>query len=202
MNGIFVVIEGIDGSGKSTQINKVKLLLEKEGYKIHITDEPTSQPIGDLCRENLVNPNSSPYVDALLFAADRIDHYQNEILPKLEKGFIVLSNRYKLSSLVYQGSNGVPIEWIKSINKYAPDPEIYIYLDIEVDIGLNRINNENRVVIEKFEKKEDLYKISTLYKQFVKEGMMISIDGDQKEETITKEIRNIIISKLKSSNKQ
>ena len=81
MSGLFVSLEGIDGSGKSTQLNLLKKELGKRGYDVVITSEPTSTKLGRILRDYLSNPDSVPYADALVFAADRVEHYHEFIKP-------------------------------------------------------------------------------------------------------------------------
>ena len=107
--GLFVALEGIDGSGKSTQLHLLKTALQKAGYDVITTSEPTKGKLGIILREYLSNPNSIPYADALLFAADRVEHYCEFIKPNIEKGKIVITDRYTASSIVYQGSMDVPL---------------------------------------------------------------------------------------------
>jgi len=118
--GFFVCIEGLDGSGKSTQARILAARLQKNNNAV-LTVEPSHGQIGTFLRESYLygNRRLSGIVEALLFAADRVDHVQNEILPALEKGAFVVSDRYLYSSLAYQGAAGLSLDWIEKINSHA-----------------------------------------------------------------------------------
>ena len=101
-NSLFIVIDGIDGSGTTTHSNLLTGFLKGKGYKVHLTSEPSKSEIGILLRKFLQNKDIPPTTDALMFAADRDIHYHNEIKKKLDDGFIVISDRYIESSIIYQ----------------------------------------------------------------------------------------------------
>ena len=162
MKGCFIVFEGIDGSGKSTQFDGLGKKLKKDDYNVVLTREPThNRPIGQLIRKILYNHTSvSEEALALLFAADRTDHTIKKIKPALQRNEIVLSDRYVYSSFAYQGK-GMDIElnvdWLKIINRYAIHPDLVIFLDIPPQVGLERIQKvQQRVQDDKYF--EDLIK--------------------------------------------
>lgn len=153
--GRFVVVEGIDGCGSSTQAKLLKERLGKEGITAHLTCEPCQGLIGRLIRQNLrhelVDPrDQQPHtfgwdVSALLFAADRLDHVQKEILPALDKGYWVVSDRYLFSSLTYQSlTAGVPqkdaLGWIQALNCRALVPDLVIIVNTSADVAARRRN--------------------------------------------------------------
>jgi len=144
MKGCFIVFEGIDGSGKTIQVYKLVEKLKKEDYKIVLTKEPTTQrPIGKLIRSILYNSEIvTEEALALLFAADRADHTKKKIIPALNAGAIVVSDRYVYSSYAYQ-AKGMDIEidlkWIKTINRYAKTPDIVVFLDTPPSVSLERL---------------------------------------------------------------
>lgn len=192
-DGIFVSVEGIDGSGKTTQVKKIYQYLFEKGYKIKITQEPTREKLGLLLREYLRNEHSDPHVDALLFAADRLEHYHNEIKPALQEGYIVVTDRYAISSYVYQSSQGVPVEWIQEVNKMSPMPDLGFYLSIDVETALERLSRENRNVIEKFENREHLEYIKKIYESFLG-PKFVKVDGNRELDVITENLSNLIIA--------
>ena len=137
----FIVIEGLDGSGKSSQINFLKEKFQSMGKKVYLTHEPTDNKIGSLVRQVLQKKfSTSSKALALLYAADREDHLYNEeygIVKYLNEGYIVISDRYFFSSFAYQGVD-VDSEFVKYINNF-PYPESVIYLDTPVSSCINRI---------------------------------------------------------------
>ena len=133
--GKFIVIEGIDGAGKSTQVGMIAGYFSKKGAAVHMTSEPTQLPIGELIRRQLMGEwNSSPESLQLLFAADRADHLEKEILPNLKKGVNVFCDRYFVSSLAY-GAVDCPLGWLVEVNKIFLMPDLAIFLDIDAKTG-------------------------------------------------------------------
>jgi dTMP kinase len=196
---LFIVFEGIDGSGTTTQSKILKKWLVKKGYKVHLTAEPSDNFIGNTIRQILkkrVIPSAdslSPEIDhktiALLFAADRLDHIQNEIAPLLKNNHIVISDRYTISSIVYQGEYTKDKKWIETINKYALIPDITFFIDIDGDIAFERIS-KRELALEIFEKKSKLIKLSQKYRNVIKKQKnIVTIDGTQSIEDIAKTIK-------------
>ena len=157
--GKFIVLEGIDGSGTTTHAELLGKWLEVEGYPVVVTEEPSKGKIGAVIREKLKEKDSSPMLDALLFAADRLDHWETLIKPSLEANKIVISDRYVESSLIYQTVTGLELEWVAEINKYAQKPDLTIILDIDPEIGLER----KATLGDKYEDAEFLYWIRDSY---------------------------------------
>jgi dTMP kinase len=144
--GCFIVIEGIDGSGKSEQFQRLTKRLKKRGYKLVATREPTKvSPVGRLIERVLREEEQvSEEALALLFAADRADHTERKIKPALEEGAVVVSDRYVYSSLAYQSrgmGKELDLDWIKKINRYALEPDAVIFLDISPEVGQTRLSN-------------------------------------------------------------
>jgi dTMP kinase len=148
--GKFVVIEGIDGAGTTTQAARLGERLRSHQELVRVTREPSDGPIGTLVRQVLTGRIVSPdgrapgwATMALLFAADRMDHVEAEIEPALASGAIVISDRYDASSLGYQsvmsGKGGKEaIEWIRSLNRHALRPDLTIVLDVDADVAALR----------------------------------------------------------------
>ncbi|ABO07564.1 dTMP kinase [Pyrobaculum calidifontis] len=155
---MFIAVEGIDGSGKTTVIAEVAKALPR----VYVTREPSGGPIGRLLKEwALRGGTADPHVDALLFAADRVEHYKREIEPKLREGYIVITERYVESSIAYQGAAGVPIEYILYINSVVPRPHLTIILDVDPAEAIKRIKARER--LEKFEDVEFLRRVREIY---------------------------------------
>jgi dTMP kinase len=192
---LFIVLEGGDAAGTTTHTRLLKGFLESQGFKVHLTQEPSQSKIGKLLREYLKNKDIPPSTDALLFAADRNLHFNNEIKKKLEEGFIVISDRYIESSIVYQSiqSPEISIEWVKEINKFVGWPDITIILDIDPKIALARKENQD---LEKFEETLFLDKVRNLYLQRAKQENYFVISSDDIIEIVQENIQKLIIGKL------
>ena len=159
----FIVIEGIDGAGTTTQSKLLAKFLEKEGKKVFLTQEPTDSEIGKLIRKVLsgkceIDPRSL----SLLFSSDRAEHLYGKggVIEHMENGFYVISDRYFQSSIAYQGLS-VEKSFVIETNPF-PFPEYYIFLDVEVDMALERIGKRGGEK-EIFEKKEILEKVRKNY---------------------------------------
>jgi dTMP kinase len=193
----FVVIEGLDGAGTTTQLNKISLALTEKNYKVHSTFEPTDRPIGKIVRDVLAKRfNTTPLTLAKLYATDREDHLYNSedgVIYHLKNDELVISDRYFYSSLAYQ-SVECDYEVVKKLNAY-PHPQILIFIDTPVEVCINRINKRGR---EKdiFEQEHFLIKVSNNYTKILselpKEIKLIKIDGTLSVD----EIYNIIIENL------
>ncbi|MCW4006723.1 MAG: dTMP kinase [Candidatus Bathyarchaeota archaeon] len=152
--GCLIVFEGIEGSGKTTASRNLEKYLSTKGYKILWTREPTISKIGTLIQSILMG--STPVAEEaipLLFAADRADHTRRRIIPEINKGTVVISDRYVHSSLAYQKSGMSKVfkqEWLESINKFSINPDLVIFLDISPEEGLNRIGKWQRIHDDKF----------------------------------------------------
>ncbi len=200
--GRFIVFEGIDGSGKSTQARLLAEYLQFTNKQVYLTREPTTRPIGVLIRQALSGDfEVAESTMAAMFLADRLDHIQNDvdgILKALGQGIDVITDRYFWSSFAYH-SLTLDMEWVVSIHKKVMElcpPDITIYLDLEVANSLQRIDNRNEAT-EIFENEETLTKVSNNYKEaFSKygKGMNIKfINANQKIDTIQQEIRKALI---------
>ncbi len=197
MKSLFIVLDGGDGAGTTTHSRLLKGFLESKGLKVYLTQEPSQSKIGILIREFLKKKEIPPTTDALLFAADRDLHYKNEIKNKLEDGYIVISDRYLESSIVYQSvhSDKITIDWVKEINKFVGLPDITIILDIEPEIALARKGDED---LEKFEDPQILNKVRKLYLLRAKQEGYPTISSDDIIELVQEKIQKIIIEKLKT----
>jgi dTMP kinase len=152
--GCLIVFEGIEGSGKTTASRNLEKYLSTKDYKTLWTREPTASKIGSLI-ENILLGQVIVAEEAipLLFAADRADHTKRVILPSINKGYIVISDRYIHSSLAYQKSGMRKVfkgDWLEAINKYAMRPDLVIFLDIAPEEGLSRIGKWQRIHDDKF----------------------------------------------------
>ena len=139
--GRFIVLDGIDGSGTTTQAQRLVASLEAAGLSARFTCEPSAGPIGRQIRQLLSGGGDEPGrawdTLALLFAADRLDHVAREIRPLLAAGTTVVCDRYDLSSLAYQSATALPgndpLPWIRALNQRAPRPDLTLVLDVDPD---------------------------------------------------------------------
>ena len=145
MEGIFITIEGGDGSGKSTQIDLLMTYFDAQGYEVLLTREPGGTVISEKIREIILDKDHMEMADmteALLYAASRAQHVQEFIIPNVKKGKVVICDRYVDSSVVYQGyARGLGIDAVEAINHYATlglTPNLTILLDLPPEIGLAR----------------------------------------------------------------
>ncbi|AJC71064.1 thymidylate kinase [Thermococcus guaymasensis DSM 11113] len=163
--GIFVVMEGIDGAGKSTQAKLLAKWFEKKGYEVVLTKEPTDTAFGKLIRRLVLTGGKEGIIDgarisheaeALLFAADRAEHVHKLIKPSLESGKVVISDRYFYSSLAYQWARGLDLKWLIDLNRFAVRPDLVVLLDLPVKESMKRING--RGIKTEFDKIVELQK--------------------------------------------
>jgi dTMP kinase len=142
--GLFVVFEGGEGAGKSTQVTRLAAVLEKSGHEVVLTREPGATPVGVRIRALLLDPSTtlSPRAEALLYAADRAQHVATVVKPALERGAVVISDRYVDSSLAYQGAGrALPQDEVARLSRWATDglvPDLTVLLDIDPAVGLAR----------------------------------------------------------------
>ncbi len=194
--GIFICIEGLDGSGKTTQANLLAEKLQKTN-KVFCTAEPSNGKIGTFIREGcLYEEKRLPIeAEALLFAADRIEHVQNEVAPALAEDKIVICDRYIFSSLAYQGSTGLSLDWIKTINARTLQPDFSIFIDVPPERVLERLQRKKSVM----ETLETQQKVREIYLKFVDKGELILINGDKPKPVVFDELYLKVLSLLKTA---
>jgi len=153
--GNFIVFEGLDGSGKSTQAELLLSYLKKKGKKAHLTSEPTRYLIGGLIKSFVTHDwKSTPECLQLLFAADRAHHLNKEIIPLLKKGVIVISDRYFLSSLAFGALEVKDGDWLFDINKKFILPDLTIILKVKPKTCVQRMAKE-KFSLTLFEKEKN-----------------------------------------------
>lgn len=182
----FIVFEGIDGSGKSTQAKLLQQKLNQAGHKTYLTFEPTDSPIGSVIRNIFKRRIEAAHETiASLFVADRLDHLLNNtngILKKLNEGYTVICDRYYLSSYAYQGAH-VDMDWVIQANSKSAallKADVTIYIDISPEESLDRVH-KGRSDIEIFENLENLQKVQAAYEKAIeltqKQENIIRING-------------------------
>jgi dTMP kinase len=158
----FISIDGVDGAGKGTQVQLLRDALIARGKKVHVTCEPSDWPIGVMIRKYLRHEltDGLPGWDAmaLLFAADRMQHLEHEILPRLSRGEVVITDRYDASSIAYQSAMrgetaDEALEWIAAINGHARRPDLTIVLDLDPELAAQRRSTRggNEELLEKID---------------------------------------------------
>lgn len=175
----FVVLEGIDGSGKGTQIKLLGDYLKKNysELKIVLTKEPSSGSFGNYIREKIrykgrINAESL----ALLFAADRVEHVTRKIFPALKSEKFVVSERYVYSSFAYQGQH-VDMDWICDINYYTIVPDLVIYLDVPVKVGWYRVQKKaKKDTLRGLQDKEEFFEKEFVFLEKVRDTFLRIID--------------------------
>jgi dTMP kinase len=191
--GKFIVFEGLDGSGKSTQVGLVFDFLKGKDQKVHSTSEPTQYLIGGLIKSWVSNDwKSTPECLQLLFAADRAYHLDKEITPLLKKGVTVICDRYFLSSLAYGDLEIKDLNWLISLNQNFILPDITILLKVSPKICLQRMLKE-RFFLNLFEKEKKLKKVWQNYEKLTKKYKNIYIvDGEKSIEEISEGVKKIL----------
>jgi dTMP kinase len=198
-DGVFVVFEGIDGAGTTTQADLYARYLRKKKRLVHVTREPSSGPVGSLLRLVLSRRLSLPSGSqaetmALLFAADRLDHVESEVLPLLREGYVVLSDRYDLSSLLYQAvSSGAEpdasaevVAWIRTLNRHARRPDITVIVDVDPAVAEARRRARGGSA-ELFEDAELQARLARAYRRaedFVPGDRVAHVDGGASIEAV------------------
>lgn len=202
MSGRFVVIEGIDGSGTTTQAELLAARLAKDGKPVRVTMEPSRGPIGSLIDQVLtgrivgaggIAPGWATM--ALLFAADRMDHVEAEIEPLLASGGVVVSDRYDASSLAYQsvmsGSGGEQaVEWIRTLNRYARRPDLTVVLDVPPDLAATRREARGEPA-QLYEQNEVQVALAAFYKDLARHlpgDRVVVLDGSGTVEAVAEAV--------------
>lgn len=158
--GLFITFEGTDGTGKTTQIQRLSADLRRDGYDVCLTREPGGTSISEQIRDMLLNPDHSEMAattELLLYAASRAQHVSEVIKPALKAGKIVISSRFADATVVYQGyGRGLDLERINRLNRIATDgvmPDVTFVLDLPVEIGLQRVQ-KRRGGLDRLEKEK------------------------------------------------
>ncbi|RDZ13237.1 dTMP kinase [Priestia megaterium] len=208
MSGTFITFEGPEGAGKTTIIHMIQQKLIQEGYTIVLTREPGGIRIAEQIREIILNPSNTEMdarTEALLYAAARRQHLVEKVIPELNKGNIVLCDRFIDSSLAYQGNaRGIGVEDIFAINQFAIEqtmPQATLYFDIEPEVGLERINKGRKDEINRLdlESLDFHYKVRDGYLSLLSEfpERIRRIDANQSVEKVCAEAYKQIQSILK-----
>lgn len=202
---LFIAFEGIDGSGKSTQVKLLKEKLEAAGHKVHTTCEPTDAPPGKMIRDIFNHRIDGDHrTIAALFVADRLHHILNKtdgMLKMLDDGYSVITDRYYFSSYAYQSPH-INQDWVIQANSLAAGllrPDVNIYIDITPEISIERLN-KGRTSIELYETLDNLRLVRDKYLELIdllkNEEKVFVANGDQSPESIANNVWEHISSML------
>jgi dTMP kinase len=193
---MYIVLEGIDGAGKSTQTELLDNWLKQEGYKTKKIVEPTTSDIGKLIRKELLDPEATNDANqqrlALLFAADRLTLKEEIADAKNSKEIFLISDRSFYSSICYQNSSSIDSKWVYEINYYTIRPDLTIILDLKPEESINRCEKE-----ETFENIPFLQKTRENYLKLLEiEKNIYLLDASKSLEQVQEDIQNLIKEKL------
>jgi dTMP kinase len=203
MEGKFIVLEGIDGSGTTTVAGRMHAALLDLEVPVHVTEEPSQGPIGSLIRQVLhgrfvstgFSGQGAPSWStmALLFGADRLDHLESEIVPNLSDGINVISDRYIHSSLVYQtvtSGDDDSLGWIEAVNRFAVTPDIIFFLDVTAEEAQRR-RLARRIGHELYEDLPLQQKIAEKYREILgryRDCRVVMVDAGVPLEEVVKKV--------------
>jgi len=190
--GRFVVLEGIDGSGTTTQAARLAASLQAAGHAVVSTREPSDGPLGVVLRQALTRRlvGLSDRVLALLFAADRLDHLASVVEPALAEGKVVVSDRYVLSSLAYQGMR-LPLSWVETLNAAARPADLTLYLEVDPRTAARRRQGRGGAA-ELFDADEVQRAVARAYGRVVRKHAraqrVVRVDGRAAPDEVAREI--------------
>lgn len=194
-----MAIEGIDGSGKTTVALSLVKALTRLGYKAVYTRELFSSPFTSSLIEYVEWHDVEPAIEVLAIASDRAHHIAKVIVPLVERGFIVIMDRYIYSSIAYQGASGADLNWIETVNSFAPPPDIAIYLDVPLEVALSRIPSNSSRRLRYFEYIDRLRKALEIYRMLVNRGVLVSVDATQGIDSVISQCLHIVLEVLGDS---
>ena len=211
MRGIFITIEGPDGSGKTTALQQVVPRLQQEmNRKVVATREPGGSPIAEKIRSLILDPSHTGMdsrTEALLYAASRRQHLVEKVLPVLESGDVIFCDRFVDSSIAYQGyARGIGEEGIREINQFATEgiePNVTLYIDVPAEVGIQRIHANldereyNRLDQEKLDFHE---KVRAGYQHLAQANpeRIVVVDGTMSRESVAEACYHIIKNRYPS----
>ncbi len=185
---MLIALEGLDGSGTTTQTALLAEHLRARGLQVHETCEPSAGPIGELVRKVITGKlSASEEATALLFAADRLDHVTREIQPKLDAGMIVVTDRYLLSSLAYQATM-MDLEWVAQINARAPRPDVSVLLRVKPETAAERRALRNASIDHFDTRQRQIYQLYEKVMERDDVGQCCAVDAEGDTQTVARAI--------------
>ena len=195
--GLFIVIEGIDGTGKSTQARRLGEWFQSQGREVVLSREPTDGPWGKKLRESASTGRLSPEDELQYFLNDRRQHVDELIKPALADGKVVILDRYYFSTMAYQGARGFdPLEIRKRNEEFAPAPDLLLILDLDVDTAHTRIGVRGDTTNE-FEKRENLMRCREIFLSLKDEPFVRVIDSEGTLDEVAAKVREAVDSAVR-----
>ena len=212
--GILIVVEGIDGSGKSTQIHLVDRWLRSKGYDVFFTEWNSSETVREITSKGKKKARLTPMTFSLLHSTDFADRYEKNIYPLLRAGYIVLADRYIYTALARDTVRGCDKSWVKNMYKYARKPDLTFYFRVPIETAVNRIIS-GRPKLKHYEAGMDLGlskdeyesyrifqgRIVDEYESMVNDDNFVVIDGTLEIEKQQDMVRKNVLKVLKTNNK-
>lgn len=209
MRGCLIAVEGLDGSGKSTQIYLVKRWLELEGYKVFFTEWNSSVVVKSATKKGKKRQLLTPTTFSLIHCTDFADRYERQILPLLKAGYIVLADRYVFTAYARDAVRGCDRQWIRNLYSFAARADITFFFDLPLEVALNRIL-AGRPKLKYHEAGMDLdlspdpvesfrifqSRIYDEYKKIIEEYEPVVIDATQPIEKQQEQVRQVIREKI------
>lgn len=213
-NGILIVVEGVDGSGKSTQIHLIDRWLRSKGYDVFFTEWNSSETVREITSKGKKKARLTPMTFSLLHSTDFADRYEKNIYPLLRAGYIVLADRYIYTALARDTVRGCDRTWIKNMYSYARKPDLTFYFRVPIEVAVNRIIS-GRPKLKHYEAGMDLGlskdeyesyrifqgRIVDEYESMVEDENFVVIDGTQGIEKQQNAVRKHVLKTLKENNK-
>jgi dTMP kinase len=191
-NGLLIVLEGIDGTGKSTQAKRLGEWFVSQGREVVLSREPTSGPWGAKLRESAATGRLSPEDELQYFLNDRRQHVEELIAPSLAAGQVVILDRYYFSTMAYQGARGFdPAEIRRRNEAFAPVPDLLLVMDLDVDTSLERIGARGDVANE-FEKRGNLERCREIFLSLRNEPFVRVIDSSGSLDEVTRSLIGVV----------
>ena len=212
--GILIVVEGIDGSGKSTQIHLVDRWLRSKGYDVFFTEWNSSETVREITSKGKKKARLTPMTFSLLHSTDFADRYEKNIYPLLRAGYIVLADRYIYTALARDTVRGCDKSWVKNMYKYARKPDLTFYFRVPIETAVNRIIS-GRPKLKHYEAGMDLGlskdeyesyrifqgRIVDEYESMINDDNFVVIDGTLEIEKQQDMVRRNVLKVLKMNNK-
>jgi dTMP kinase len=199
--GFFVVFEGVDGAGKSTQARRLGEQLTARGETVVLSREPTMGQYGKQLRASAQTGRLSIEEELELFLKDRREHVEKLILPRLRAGDVVIVDRYYFSTAAYQGARGLdPQELMRRNEEFAPEPDLLLMFDLPVEDGLTRVRSRGDKA-DHFEQVEQLRRVREIFLS-IEKPYLVKVDARRTPEVIAEEIWRAFVAKRGGAEKK